>query len=436
MSAHTSLLVAATLAATAVAGAQPASLAARVTAAPGAATLRFATRDGACGDGREFIALGERITINGSYRSIGGRWTSTACVPGPARVTLVVRGGAVDDVRVRVGGAAPDADARDLGAVPAAEAAAYLLTVAGGTSGRVAQQALVGAALADSADVWRPLLALARRHADADVARSAMHWLGAVAPAEAVPVLARARAGADERRPVREGAAVALAHAPGGMGVPALVAAASGRPDAGGADAWVRDRAVFWLGNARDPRARATLRTLAAADTAPETVRAQAIFALGHLDRDADGDAGDGAVGNAAFLRTLYPRLTAERLQDRLIQSIAQMDDAESRRWLLGLAADAGQPLAARKRALFWAGQQERVRIEELVAVDPRLTGAELRRHYAFVLSQRREDAAVDQLIAMARAEPDRGVRRQAIFWLGQSRSPRARRYLESVVAP
>jgi hypothetical protein len=42
----------------------------------------------------------------------------------------------------------------------------------------------------------------------------------------------------------------------------------------------------------------------------------------------------------------------------------------------------------------------------------------------------------VDHLIAMARAEPDRGVRRQAIFWLGQSRSPRARRYLESVVAP
>jgi HEAT repeat protein len=432
MSAHTSLLVAATLAATAVAGAQPASLAARVTAAPGAATLRFATRDGACGDGREFIALGERITINGSYRSIGGRWTSTACVPGPARVTLVVRGGAVDDVRVRVGGAAPDADARDLGAVPAAEAAAYLLTVAGGTSGRVAQQALVGAALADSADVWRPLLALARRHADADVARSAMHWLGAVAPAEAVPVLARALAAADERRPVREGAAVALAHAPGGIGVPALVAAASGRPDAGGADAWVRDRAVFWLGNAGDPRARAALRTLAAADTAPEAVRAQAIFALGHLDRGDDA----GAAGNAAFLRTLYPRLAAERLQDRLIQSLAQMDDAESRRWLLALAADAGQPLAARKRALFWAGQQDRVRIEELVAVDPRLTGAELRRHYAFVLSQRREDAAVDHLIAMARAEPDRGVRRQAIFWLGQSRSPRARRYLESVVAP
>jgi HEAT repeat protein len=403
-----------------------------VTAAPGAATLRYAARPDACGDGREFIALGERITINGSYRSIGGRWTSTACVPGPARVTLVVRDGVVGEVRVRVGGAAADADGRDLGVVPAAEAAAYLLAVAGGTSGRAAQQALVGAALADSADVWRPLLALARRHADADVARSAMHWLGAVAPAEAVPVLARALGDADERRPVREGAAVALAHAPDGTGVPALVAAASGRTDAGGADAWVRDRAVFWLGNARDGRARAALRTLAAADTAPEAVRAQAIFALGHLDRD---DAA-GATGNAAFLRTLYPRLAAERLQDRLIQSIAQLDDAESRRWLLALAADAGQPLASRKRALFWAGQQDRVRVEELVAVDARLTGAELRRHYAFVLSQRHEDAAVDQLIAMARAEPDRGVRRQAIFWLGQSRSPRARRYLESMVAP
>jgi HEAT repeat protein len=51
------------------------------------------------------------------------------------------------------------------------------------------------------------------------------------------------------------------------------------------------------------------------------------------------------------------------------------------------------------------------------------------------VLSQRGEDAAVDRLVAIARADADPGVRRQAIFWLGQSRNPRARAYLEGVVA-
>jgi HEAT repeat protein len=423
---------------TARAGAQqPAPLAARVAAAPGPVTLRYAARPGACGDGRAFIALDDRFTVHGSYgrgyRSMGvGRWTSTACVPGPARVTLDVRGGAVDEVRVRVGGAAGDAapagEARDLGTVAAPEAAAYFLALAGRADGRVADQAVLAAVLADSADVWQPLLALARRHPSDGVARSTMHWLGAVAPREAIPALAAALAGGGERRPVREGAAIALAHAPDGAGVPALAAAASGRPGAGGGDAWVRDRAVFWLGNARHPEARATLRALAAADTAPEAVRGQAIFALGHLDRD-DGDA-----ANGAFLRALYPRLAADRLQDRLIMSVAQLEDAESRRWLLGLAADAAQPLEARKRALFWAGQGDRTPIGELVAANARLTGSELRRHYAFVLSQRSEDAAVEQLIAMARADAEPAVRRQATFWLGQSRNPRARQYLESVV--
>jgi hypothetical protein len=118
-----------------------------------------------------------------------------------------------------------------------------------------------------------------------------------------------------------------------------------------------------------------------------------------------------------------------------VVQSVAQSEDPAARRWLLGLAADAAQPLEARKRALFWAGQQRAGRVDELVALDARLEGSELRRHYTFVLSQRPEDAAVDRLIAIARGDADRAVRRQAIFWLGQSRSARARAYLESVVA-
>jgi HEAT repeat protein len=286
--------------------------------------------------------------------------------------------------------------------------------------------------VADSASVWRPLVALARAHADERVARSALHWAGAGAPPEAVPTIAAVLGDAGARRAVREGAAAALAFVPDGAGVAALAAAAGGA-GAAGRDAWAREKAVFWLGNAGDPRARATLRALAAADTAPEPVRGQAIFALGHLDRDADGGPGE---GNGAFLRALYPRLASERLRDRVIQSVAQGEDAEGSRWLLGLAADGAQPVEMRKKALFWAGQREETPVGELVAAGPRLAGTELRRHYAFVLSQRREDAAVDGLIALARADADRDVRKQAIFWLGQSRSPRARRYLEAVVAP
>jgi HEAT repeat protein len=292
---------------------------------------------------------------------------------------------------------------------------------------------VAAAAVADSADVWRPLLALARSGAPNEggegVTRVAMHWLGAVAPPAAVPTMAALLRDPAERRAVREGAAQVLARAADGAGVPALAAAARGERAAGGGEPWVRERAVFWLGTAEDPRARATVRALAAADTADERVRERAVFAIGHLGRRWD----DG--GNAAFLRALYPRLTRPGLRDAVLQAVAQSDDAASRRWLLALAADAAQPLGARKQALFWAGQQRDADVGGLLALDARLDGAELRRHYTFVLSQRPEDAAVDRLIAIARGDADRGVRRQAIFWLGQSRSARARAYLEDVVA-
>ena len=63
-----------------------------------------------------------------------------------------------------------------------------------------------------------------------------------------------------------------------------------------------------------------------------------------------------------------------------------------------------------------------------------RLDDRRLKEHYAFVLSQRHEDAAVDKLIDIARADPDREMRRKALFWLGQSGSPRARKFLEEAI--
>jgi HEAT repeat protein len=335
-----------------------------------------------------------------------------------------VAGGAVADLRVHVGPPRADtAGVRDWGAVPAADAAALALSLAQRLTGRAAQRAVAAAAVADSADVWRGLLALARAGgAELRTRQSALHWLGAVAPAEAVaPVTALAR-GAGEPRAVREGALSVLAFVGEGAGVPTLVGLARGGE---GGDGWLREKAIFWLGQADDDRARAALRALASGDTVARDAREQAIFALGH-------GAGDAEAG--AFLRALYPRLPDGELRDKAIQSVAQSDDAESGRWLLGIAASEREPLEARKQALFWAGQRDEEPVARLIAVYPRLAGTELRKHYAFVLSQRDEEAAVDALIAVARRDDDPAVRRQAIFWLGQSRSPRAQRDLVEVL--
>ena len=86
-------------------------------------------------------------------------------------------------------------------------------------------------------------------------------------------------------------------------------------------------------------------------------------------------------------------------------------------------------------QALFWRGQKHDAPLGDLVALYPRLDSRQLREHYVFVLSQRRESDAVDKLIDLARNDPDREIRAKATFWLGQSRDPRAAKYLEERIS-
>jgi hypothetical protein len=70
-----------------------------------------------------------------------------------------------------------------------------------------------------------------------------------------------------------------------------------------------------------------------------------------------------------------------------------------------------------------------------LTALDSDLQLASLREQYTFVLSQRRDDdEAIDKLIDVARTDRDFQIRKQAMFWLGQSRDPRAVKFLRDLI--
>jgi len=394
------------------------SIAARVAAVKdGQVQMTYASRPDACGDGNDITALGKLFVV---YPSVQGHgWSRMNCTFGPARVVVTRRDGEVTLVRVHVGAARRrDPNVTDLGIVSAREAAEYFLGVASTARGRAASNAIMAAAFADSADVWRQLLALARDDDRThDVRSTALFWLSGVAPAEAAsPLDALARNGG-EARTLREGVVMTLGQLRDGAGVPALIEMTK-RDD----DHWLRERAIFWLGNTGDERGRATVRTLAASDTLARDLREQAIFALGFLDHDGD---------NGPFLRSLYGRLDDRRSRDKVIQAVAQLDDDADQRWLLERVLDTNEPLDLRKQALFWRGQRDSAPLGELIALYPRLDSRELRDHYVFVLSQRKESAAVDKLIDLATNDRDREIRAKATFWLGQSKDPRATRFLE-----
>lgn len=187
----------------------------------------------------------------------------------------------------------------------------------------------------------------------------------------------------------------------------------------------VLDKAVFALSQHRSERAGAILRDLAQRDGAPLKVREQAIFWLGQ-QRNSD---------NAALLKSLYARVKEEALKEKIIFSISQNRAADNARWLLDVAADGKEPVEMRKKALFWAGQSRGVSMDDLGAMFTRLDDRELKEQVIFVYSQRRDPAAIDKLMEIARSDKDAELRKKAIFWLGQSRDPRAVKFLEELVA-
>src|SRR4029078_1753553 len=137
---------------------------------------------------------------------------------------------------------------------------------------------------------------------------------------------------------------------------------------------------------------------------------------------------------NTQFLRTLYSRLTNEDLKEKGLFSLSQQRGAGNEQWLMSIVVNPKEDVELRKKALFWAGQSG-VATSELVGLYNRLTDTEIKEQTIFVFSQRQHDpAAMDKLFDIAKNEKDPELRKKAIFWLGQSRDPRAQQFLIDLI--
>jgi hypothetical protein len=213
----------------------------------------------------------------------------------------------------------------------------------------------------------------------------------------------------------------------------------------------VREAAVFWLSGVGTQRALDILSDILNTSR-EEALQEKAVYALsqhggvqaGRLLREAAERhprrkvresaiywIGSRGTEGAEFLRTLFGRLEDPALKEKVLFSLSQ-SGAESRRFLLSVAEDARQPVAVRKQAIYSAGLAG-VPVAELSALYDRLDGRELKEQAIFALSQR-GGPAVDKLIDIVRRERDVELRKSALFWLGQSRDPRAARILSEVI--
>jgi HEAT repeat protein len=154
----------------------------------------------------------------------------------------------------------------------------------------------------------------------------------------------------------------------------------------------VRKRAAFWLGTSRGAHGVATLKRMLANDPTPD-VRDRVVFALSE-SKDPGG----------------IPLVIEAARHDK---------DAHIR----------GQ-------ALFWlaqraAAQISKQAIQNAVDTDP---DSAVRERAVFALSQLPNGGGIPMLIELAKTHRDPAVRKKAMFWLGQSKDPRALDFFAQVL--
>jgi TolA-binding protein len=221
---------------------------------------------------------------------------------------------------------------------------------------------------------------------------------------------------------VKQQAIFWLSQVPGDRAIAALdsVLRTSTDPD-------LQEKAIFALSQHKGDRATKILRDYAESNDAPEELRAKAIFWIGQMD---------GGKGNTtgAYLRDLYGRVQSQSLKERIIQAAALSGGSANASWLLGIAKDRSAPIELRKKALFWAAQQDHTPLNDLLPLYTTLGDKEMKEYFIYALSQRSEPAALDKLIDIAKNDPDADMRKKAILWLGQKDDPRVQQLLLDII--
>jgi hypothetical protein len=222
-------------------------------------------------------------------------------------------------------------------------------------------------------------------------------WLSDVRPGDSVKTIAAAidaAAATSSRMPLETGMVViALEDAPEAF--PALRGFTEAKYPLN-----VREKAAFWLANERGREGFDTVSALLKSDK-DDAFRAKLVFDL-----------------------TLVKGAEKKPATDQLLD-LAKNDAAPK----------------VRSQAQFWLAQM----VGRKVDSDPRIVrtlgdsaqndpNVAIRKSAVFALSRLPAEQAVAELIQVASTSKDAATRREAIFWLGQSKDPKALDYLEKVV--
>jgi hypothetical protein len=138
-----------------------------------------------------------------------------------------------------------------------------------------------------------------------------------------------------------------------------------------------------------------------------------------------------------AYLQSLAGANNGRNISSSAIAAIALHGDPVAdmaTAALIRMAHDGPVP-AVRGEALFWMAQEAGSRIAgEIAASVDNDPDTEVKKRAVFALAQIPNGDGIPKLIEVARSNRNAAARKQAVFWLGQSRDPRALKFIEDVL--
>jgi hypothetical protein len=196
----------------------------------------------------------------------------------------------------------------------------------------------------------------------------------------------------------------------------------------------VRQSAVFWLGQL--PGSHPYLGEVIRNDQEETELRKQAAFALG-ISSDPQA---------VSTLQNLYGSVNNREVKKQIIFAAFVNKDRdgdektsgseEGTNFLIHVAEN-DSDIELKKQALFWIGQRAGQRSLEVLGktVESNDADTEVQKQAVFAISQRPKDESVPLLIKIARTHSKPEVRKQAIFWLGQTGDPRALEFFKEILS-
>lgn len=217
---------------------------------------------------------------------------------------------------------------------------------------------------------------------------------------------------------VRMAAIDYLLRAPGEAAVDAVIEISHNT-----ADKQIQRAAVRSLAESANPKARAAVRAVAEDNAADESLRLSVLDGMGGDRMSAD---------DAAWLRTLYGKTMSARMKERIVSVIGRSGGEANSQWILALLRNEDEPLESRTAALERAGRT--MDVATLIKFYDASAARPLREEAMQLLAERKEPAALDKIVDIAKNGTDPGMRREAIGILSRSKDPRASQLLLQLV--